>query len=238
MVCTRCKELYLLCREGITTLVKGIYPNNAKWLIHLAAIISTSLALCPYIHADTLIESVLKIASYTTTLTTGLVFIFNKWLWKWMPEFITGLPNLNGTWKGDLKYRWINPDTKIDGKDTVKPVFLVIKQTFLSIRICIFSVESESYSLSANISPTETGSWELSYNYDNTPDRSFRDRSQRHRGSAELKASKVNTAHQLKGDYWTDRWSQGNMEFLERKHKYATNYKSALDIFSEDQSTA
>jgi hypothetical protein len=209
----------------------GIYQNKIKYLSTTAAFISAALFFCPYIHADTTFESIKKIGSYSVTITTVLVFLFNGWMWKWLPEFLIGRPDLNGTWKGKLEYRWANPDDKKDIKNAVKPIYISIKQTFLSIKICVFTSESESHSLSSNIIQTDTGAWELSYTYDNTPDRRLRDHSQRHRGAAELKINRVNGEYTIQGDYWTDRRSQGHMSFSDRRTEFATNYTSAHQMF-------
>lgn len=208
-----------------------IYQNKTRYLITTAAIVSAALYFCPYVHADTTFERIMKVGSYSTTVTTALVFLFNLWAWKWLPELLSGRPKLNGTWKGKLEYRWANPDEKKDVRDAVDPIFISITQSFLSIKICAFTSESESHSLSSNIVKSDTGAWELSYTYDNTPDRQLRGRSQRHRGAAELKISRVKKEYTIVGDYWTDRWSQGRMSFFDRSAGIATSYASALQIF-------
>jgi hypothetical protein len=208
-----------------------IYQNKTKYLIATAAFISAAMLLCPYTQSDTPLENVRKIASYSISITTILVFLFNRWIWKWLPEFLSGRPNLSGTWKGKIEYRSINPDDKKDIKGAVDIVYVTIRQTFLSTKICVFTPESESHSLCSNITQTDTGSWELSYTYDNTPDRRVRDRSQRHRGAAELKINRVNGEYKILGDYWTDRWSQGHLNFLDHRSNLATNYASANQMF-------
>ncbi len=208
-----------------------IYQNKIKYLIATAAFVSAALFFCPYIQADTAFDSIRKIGSYSVTITTALAFAFNMWIWKYLPEFLSGRPNVIGTWKGIIEYRWANPDEKKDIKNIVDPVYICIIQTFLSTKICAFTAESDSHSLSSNIIKTDTGSWELSYTYDNTPDRRLRDRSQRHRGAAELKINRLNGEYTIQGDYWTDRWSQGHMSFTGRRIAFTTNYTSADQVF-------
>ncbi|MBY0461699.1 MAG: hypothetical protein K2Q34_00760 [Alphaproteobacteria bacterium] len=216
-------------------MVTGIYNNKGKYLTYLTVGIACLLFCC--VSTDTPVEFIKKIISYTVTITSASVYFFNRWIWKWMPEVWTGIPNLNGTWKGKLEYRWaINPDKSNEIKEgSVEPVFLVIKQTFLSIKILIFTGESRSLSSNASISLDETGAWKLSYLYDNTPDLAIRERSQRHRGAAELMVNKGNYKYHLQGDYWTDRWSQGKMKFFEYKHRHAIDYYSSLEIYKESQ---
>lgn len=209
----------------------NIYQNKTKCLIVMAVFVSAALFFCPYIHADASLDSLKKIGSYCVTITTALVFLFNRWVWKWLPESLSGRPDLNGTWKGKLEYRWANPDDKRDIKNVVDPAYISVQQTFLAIKICAFTAESESHSLSSSVEQIHTGAWELSYTYDNSPDRRLRDRSQRHRGAAELKISRVSGKQTIQGDYWTDRWSQGHMSFTDRRAELATSYESANKIF-------
>jgi hypothetical protein len=208
-----------------------IYQNRIKYLIVIAVLVSIALFFCPILNENLTIESIKKIGSYSVTVTTFFAFAFNVWLWKYLPESLSGRPNVSGTWKGTIEYRWANPDEKKDIRDTVDPIYICIKQTFLSTKICAFTVESDSHSLSSNIVQTDGGAWELSYTYDNTPDRRLRDRSQRHRGAAELKINRLNGEYTIEGDYWTDRWSQGHMFFSERHAEFATNYASSNQMF-------
>lgn len=209
----------------------SIYQNRIKYLITAAVLVSALLFFSPYMHEDLTLESIKKVGSYAVTITTALAFVFNIWIWKYLPEFLSGRPNVNGTWKGNIEYRWANTDENKDIRDVVNPVYICIKQTFLSTKICAFTAESESYSLSSNITQTDSGAWELSYTYDNTPDRRLRNRSNRHRGAAELRINKLNEQYAIQGDYWTDRWSQGHMSFSERNLRFATNYKTAHQLF-------
>ena len=212
-------------------MVGSIAQNKMRCLVSMVAALAVALAFCPYFQTGTPFEFAKKVVGYTVSITTFLVFIFNVWLWRLLPEFLTGTPDLNGTWKGNLHYRWANPETKNDVQATVDPLFLVIKQTFLSIKICAFTAESESLSLSADLRKTDTGAWLLSYTYDNTPDLKLRGRSQRHRGAAELKISRLSGEYQLGGEYWTDRWSQGEMLFVQKKNITSTSYAIAIEAF-------
>lgn len=209
----------------------NIYHNKTKYLIGTAAVISAALFFCPYVHADSVPEHIKRTSSYAISITTALVYLFNVWVWRWLPETLTGRPDLRGTWKGKLDYRWANPDDKNDIKNTVDPVYVVVKQTFLSVKICAFTAESESHSLCAAIALLDTGAWELSYTYDNTPDRRLRNQSPRHRGAVELKINRLNDTYSIQGEYWTDRWSQGQMVFSDRRAQLATSYASATQIF-------
>lgn len=137
--------------------------------------------------------------------------IFTKWLWRW--KFLQGwlikIPDLQGTWRGELKSDWINPETG-KGIDPI-PMVLVIKQTFSSIKCTLMTKESTSYSTTADINVVPNGEdLYLTYNYTNRPKATIRDRSAIHDGASILKIiSKPNRC--LEGEYWTSRKTRGDM---------------------------
>lgn len=140
-------------------------------------------------------------------------FIFAKWLWRWkfLQGWIIKIPNLQGTWHGELKSDWVNPETG-KGIDPI-PMVLVIRQTFSSIKCTLMTKESSSYSTTAdiNIAPNSEDLY-LTYNYTNRPKATIRDRSAIHDGASILKIiSKPNKC--LNGEYWTSRKTRGEMTF-------------------------
>ncbi len=137
--------------------------------------------------------------------------IFTKWLWHW--KFLQGwlikIPDLQGTWRGELKSDWINPETG-KGIDPI-PMVLVIRQTFSSIKCTLMTKESTSYSTTADINVVPNGEdLYLTYSYTNRPKATIRDRSAIHDGASILKIiSKPNKC--LEGEYWTSRKTRGDM---------------------------
>lgn len=137
--------------------------------------------------------------------------IFTKWLWRW--KFLQGwlikIPDLQGTWRGELKSDWINPETG-KGIDPI-PMVLVIRQTFSHIKCTLMTKESTSYSTTADINVVPNGEdLYLTYNYTNRPKATIRDRSAIHDGASILKIiSKPNKC--LEGEYWTSRKTRGEM---------------------------
>lgn len=137
--------------------------------------------------------------------------IFTKWLWRW--KFLQGwlikIPDLQGTWRGELKSDWINPETG-KGIDPI-PMVLVIRQTFSHIKCTLMTKESTSYSTTADINVVANGEdLYLTYNYTNRPKATIRDRSAIHDGASILKIiSKPNKC--LEGEYWTSRKTRGEM---------------------------
>ena len=210
----------------------NIYNYKLKWAFGVCAAVTLAFYLWS---GDS--STLFDIVKSSIFITMFLTYLFNIYLWKYVPEPLIGVPDLNGTWKGKADYQWVKLSLGENGKGSVDPVYLVVKQNFLSTKILAFTKESTSYSLSTNISISETGAWVLSYMYDNSPGLGLIQRSPRHRGAAQLKANKVSGQYHLEGDYWTDRWSQGNLTFLERKKKFATDYNSASQIFEKPPCT-
>lgn len=137
--------------------------------------------------------------------------IFTKWLWRWQPfqGWLIKIPDLQGTWRGELRSDWINPETG-KGIDSI-PLALVIKQTFSSIKCTLMTKESSSYSTTADINTAQNGDdLYLIYNYTNRPKATIRDRSVIHDGAAILKI--INNPNKcLEGEYWTSRKTRGEM---------------------------
>jgi hypothetical protein len=137
-------------------------------------------------------------------------YVFHRWLWKLdiFKGWLVTIPYLQGTWKGVLQSNWKNPETG-EGVGEI-PIYLVIKQSFKKIECSIFTKESSSYSLSADIDEIQ-GNTQLSYTYTNTPKSSFRERSEIHNGAALLKIIKGEQM-KLSGEYWTDRQTIGEIQ--------------------------
>lgn len=153
----------------------------------------------------------LKLLPQAISIYAIIGIVFTKWLWRW--KFFQGwlikIPDLQGTWRGELKSDWINPETQ-KGIDPV-PVILVVRQTFSSIKCTLMTVESSSYSTTAdiNVAPNSEDLY-LTYNYTNRPKATIRDRSTIHDGAAILKI--VNKPQRcLEGEYWTSRKTRGDM---------------------------
>jgi hypothetical protein len=139
--------------------------------------------------------------------------IFTKWIWRWriFQGWLIKIPDLQGTWRGQLKSDWVDPAT---GKniDSISAV-LVIRQTFSTIKCTLMTQESASYSTTADINYIQGGEdLYLTYNYTNRSKATIRDRSPIHDGAAILKI--IRTPNRLlEGEYWTSRKTRGEMTF-------------------------
>ena len=173
----------------------------------------------------------LKFFSAAVLSSTAVFNLWDFWLWR-LPfvQRIPGVPrSLRGTWEGTLTSFWVDPST---GKSPEpKTVYLVVQQTGSLIIVKLLTDESRSTSALANVSEVD-GSVLLAYLYLNKPDMRVEHRSRIHHGSAVFDVSGC-PARRLKGRYWTDRDSKGELEFVERSNKLADDFAEAAGYFQE-----
>lgn len=159
------------------------------------------------------------------TVYAIICIIFTKWLWRWKPlqGWLIKLPDLQGTWRGELKSDWINPETG-KGIDPI-PTVLVIRQTFSSIKCTLMTKESSSYSTTADINTAPNSEdLYLTYNYTNRPRAMVRDRSEIHDGASILKI--INKPGRcLEGEYWTSRKTRGDMTLVFKSKNLAEKFE-------------
>jgi len=133
--------------------------------------------------------------------------IFDNWLWRLEPiRRVTGRPLLAGTWAGELTSMQIK-----DGKEAVLepiPIYLSIRQSFLSIGVCLLSAESKSRSIAAILERNGAHDYTVYYHYTNVPGMKVRDRSPIHAGGSRIQVTGVSPSR-LEGEYWTDRRTRG-----------------------------
>lgn len=82
--------------------------------------------------------------SYVVSGTWGVLVLWERWLWRCgiFRPWLTARPVLRGTWKGELRSNWHGPDAWL-GSGPIE-AYLVIRQTFSSLDVRMFSLESES----------------------------------------------------------------------------------------------
>lgn len=148
-----------------------------------------------------------------TVVTINGIFwtIFIQWGWKckYFRNWLVPFPNLSGTWSGKVIPNNVNPETT----EVYNPVDISveIKQTFLNIYVKVHSQEMESSSYSASfIINHEENKKRLCYSYLSKPRSNIRARSPIHDGTA-LLSIKGKKEDELKGEYWTNRKSIGEI---------------------------
>jgi hypothetical protein len=163
----------------------------------------------------------LKLLPETVTVYACFHLLFVKWLWKipLLRGWLVPLPNLTGTWKGTHTSTWRGGS---DGSATTRDITLVIRQRFSSISCVLYTAESSSESDAAMLKDGgETEIPILSYNYQNTPKMSVRQRSNVHLGAAVMRLHTSSKEWILRGEYWTNRHTAGDMELKYVSRKFA-----------------
>ncbi|MEU3734858.1 hypothetical protein AB0E81_36510 [Streptomyces sp. NPDC033538] len=178
--------------------------------------------------------STLKLFSTAVFACTVLFNVWDFWLWRltWIQNIPgVGIPrSLRGTWKGTLTPFWVDPAT--GSSPSSKTVYLVVQQTASMVSVKLMTDESKSASALANVSEAD-GSAMLTYMYLNKPDLRVEHRSRIHHGSTVFDVS-GNPARRLKGHYWTDRDSKGELDFVQRdKKNLADDFAEAAELFGE-----
>ncbi len=155
-------------------------------------------------------------------LLIWLFFYHIGWRLKIFQKWLVPFPVLCGTWKGKIVTAWTDPTSK-KVPDPIEAT-LVIKQSFLTTSCIIYTKEMRSDSNASNflIDP-ESGCVRLIYSYHSVPKASVRDRSAIHYGTAMLEFIKEGKKRVLKGSYWTDRKTTGDLEFEFYNKKYAND---------------
>jgi len=139
--------------------------------------------------------------------------VFVTWAWRWriFRRWLVVVPDLQGTWAGDLRSTWSGASNESE-PDLIR-VYLVIRQTLHKTHVRIFTAESRSSSESASLNVNEEqGETVLVYHFINLPVAQVRHRSEIHFGTARLYLGGAGEpSRSLEGEYWTDRKTTGHM---------------------------
>ncbi len=171
----------------------------------------------------------LKPITTVVTLDTIVVFLFTKWIWKCklLYSWLVPFPNLNGTWKGEIKTNWI--DEKTEKKPALIPVILTIKQSFTNVSCVMRTGEMNSYSfISGFVIEKENQILRLGYSYDSIPKQTVKDRSPQHFGTMYFDIINNGNKKELSGDYWTGRETTGRVELEFWKNEHLEKYPEEL----------
>ena len=146
--------------------------------------------------------------------------LWDKWLWKLrvLHPWAVSRPDLRGTWRGELTRANVEPIT----------IFLVVEQSFSSIELRTFTAESRSASMAASLAKAE-GQYLLAYVYRNEPDLLLQHHSRIHRGAVWLWVQ-GEASTELRGAYWTDRDTKGELHFQRVSRRLVSDHASALAL--------
>lgn len=137
-----------------------------------------------------------------TSVVTLLLLAFDRWLWRYPPfRWAVRRPVLHGTWKMAQRTTY-----EPRAHETMES-YLVIHQTYSTIRVNGLYAISDSESLSADLA-IEKGRCVLSYIFRTDAHTMHRTGNPPSRGAATLKVGRQPQLH-LEGDYWMERERAG-----------------------------
>lgn len=159
--------------------------------------------------------------------------IADRWLWRlrWLRPWLFNMPDLNGTWKVV-----IHPTAPEPPHNEVI-AYMVIRQTFSTVSLRLFTAESHSETLSARVVRSDDGTCNLAAVYRNTPRLQVRERSPLHHGAL-LLSVQGDPPESLAGQYWTDRLSQGELMLSARSPALAQSFDQATRVTAAEEASA
>lgn len=157
------------------------------------------------------IKDFLKIIPKVVTIDAIIIWIFTNFLWKFsfFRGWLVPFPNLNGTWIGEIYSDWINQET--DTEIPPIPVMLTIEQSFFNINFKMITGEMKSHSFIEGFNiDKETQLKQVSYIYTSKPRIILDNRSLPTDGAIVFDIIEKPEL-KLKGQYWTDRKTKGEI---------------------------
>ena len=194
----------------------------------IVLIVSLILLSLLIIDGVAITTSLFRFSSAVVTLMMLLISAFDLFLWRLAPEWLTRRPKIYGTWQGTLQSNWIDPNTE----KQIAPIecYVVIRQTFFKFSLRQMTIESPSDLIGKEIVLSPSNVFQVFGVYRNEPSPLIRDRSPIHYGGLRLEV--VGTpVSALRGYYWTDRDTKGELDFTERKKKFLHDFQSARNAF-------
>lgn len=162
----------------------------------------------------------LKPLAWVVTAATILLGAWDRLLWrKRLFSMFWKRLDLNGTWKADLR------------PDTSKRVaaYWVVWQTASRLSARLFTAESQSSTVVANLDMEKDGAATVASVYRNEPKLRVREESAIHLGGLLLRTADA-SATKVEGQYWTDRGTKGGMTAQRISRDHARSFAEARAI--------
>jgi hypothetical protein len=192
--------------------LKNIRDEAQFWVQAVAFIVAWAIVLEATKTPFEVNTEALRLLPEAVTVYACFHLLFVVWFWKipLLRGWLVPLPNLTGTWKGTLTSTW---QGNSESTPLTRDITLIIRQKFSSISCVLYTAESFSESDAAVLKDGgESGVPILSYNYQNTPKVSVRQKSNVHLGAVVLRLHTSPNNRILQGEFWTNRQTAGDME--------------------------
>ena len=200
--------------------------GQTKFAVYVTAFL---LVVVLYLQGQSIIKPSLNAISWIATIVALSLLAWDKWIWRIKPLYrLSKTPDVRGTWKAVLTSFWKDPKTGKERGDI--EVYLVFRQTFSTLNIRLFSVESSSISLSANIVTDAEGVHTIATTYLNQPSLAHLPHSPMSHGGMYLNVRGEKSVIQIDGKYWTDRLSNGVIKMSEHAPQFASGFDEARTL--------
>jgi hypothetical protein len=167
----------------------------------------------------------LQLNGFVVSVVSLFLFAFDRFLWK-LPYvgLLIKRPVLHGTWKGTFESDYVYP--AVPKRQGPTEAYLVVRQTYSSIHARFITGRSDSESMACELRKKSDGRYEIYAIYENRPPLLAQGESPVHRGGLILEVL-GNPTHALRGSYWTDRKTQGDLKLDEHSKEVYDDFDSA-----------
>ena len=176
------------------------------------------------------LNTIFQILPKVVSIDLVIYGVFVGFLWKFpiFKDWLVRFPNLNGTWKGEIRTTWTDPKT--GERPGPIPAILTIKQSFLHISCVMRTAEMTSRSLTSGFVLDKENQLErLVYMSDSNPVETVRERSPQHCGTMDFEIIREGKEIKLKGGYWTGRKTTGTIEMNFWQKKSINSFPTEMD---------
>ena len=210
--------------------------------VHIAVFVTVTAVLWTFVlwprDAEVSYTQLLAFAGVISPLSL-LGLALEKWLWRsrCLHGWLIKRPDLRGTWRVELQSNYERPETC--QRVPMIICYMGVEQTLSTLQMHLMTPESESWLLASDVRPARSGKgFEVTGVYSNEPRIELRNAriSEIHRGAIAVNTHGASRRpDHLSAEYWTDRGTNGTMEFTRRLEQLYTRFQVADRAFSDVQ---
>ena len=200
----------------------------------ITSLVYTTLIVCGIVliaNGIVIEETWINSLSLVSGIVVLIALVFDRWLWKFriFRDWLVKIPDISGTWQATLTTTWTrpnsnNPEPPLEG-------YFAIYQTHSTLHMKLMTKQSYSKVISAKIIPAPDESAMISVLYRNEPYIAYRESSPIHYGAMLLNVPSKKEAS-IKGSYWTDRATSGDIVLYNRSRLKLDDFDIAKKHFS------
>jgi len=198
----------------------------SRTLVQVIVGLSAAIYFVGFLVLDAPARAVLlQLSGFVVAVVSLLLLAFDRFLWK-LPvvRSLVKRPILHGTWKGTFASDYVYPETgKTEGPTEA---YLAVRQTYSSVHTRFITRRSDSESIACELRTKSDGRYEIYAIYENKPPLLTQGESPVHRGGLILEVVGA-PAYALKGSYWTDRKTRGDLKLGGYSKKVHDDFDSA-----------